>query len=335
IGLAYAGHQFQQRRFAGTVDAHHAPALLAPDREIQPFIDRLVSIALVNVLERHDIVAGARCWRKIESHGLAPPRRFDAVDFFELLDPALHLRCMRGARLEPFDELDLFGQHRLLALELRLLLLLVLLALLRVELIIAGIGGERAAVDLDNLVDDAVHELAIVRGHQQRAIVALEKLFEPDQAFKIEMVAWLVEQHCVRPHQEDPRQSDAHLPAARKLANIAVHHFLAEAQAPEHFARAAFERVAVEFLEPALDFAITLNDRVQLAHALRVGHGGLKLLELGRDSADRSGAVHDLDHGAMPRHFADILIEIADRDAAIDRHLALVGRFLAGDHTEQ
>ena len=103
----------------------------------------------------------------------------------------------------------------------------------------------------------------------------------------------------------------------------------------EHFARAAFERVAVEFLEPALDFAITLNDRVHLADALRVGHGGLKLLEFGRNSADRSGAVHDLGHGAMPRHFADILIEIADRDAAIDRHLALVGLILAGDHTEQ
>ena len=174
-----------------------------------------------------------------------------------------------------------------------------------------------------------------MRGHQERAIVALEKLFEPDQALKIEMVARLVEQHCVGPHQQDPRQGNAHLPAAGKLADIAVHHFLAKAQAVEYFARAAFERVAVEFLEPALNFAITLNDRVHLAHALRVGHGGLKLLELGRDAADRSGAVHDLGHGAMPRHFADILIEIADSDAAIDRHLALVGRFLAGDHTEQ
>ena len=37
----------------------------------------------------------------------------------------------------------------------------------------------------------------------------------------------------------------------------------------------------------------------------------------------------------MPRHFADILIEIADRDAAIDRYLALFGLFLADDHAEQ
>ena len=37
----------------------------------------------------------------------------------------------------------------------------------------------------------------------------------------------------------------------------------------------------------------------------------------------------------MARHLADILAEIADRDAAIDRDLALVGLLLAGDHPEQ
>ena len=110
--------------------------------KIQPVIDDLIAIALVNALERHNIVAGARCGPKIERHGLAPPRRLDAIDLVELLDPALYLRGVASARLESFDELDLFGQHRLLAFELRLLLLLVLLSLLRIELITAGIGGE-------------------------------------------------------------------------------------------------------------------------------------------------------------------------------------------------
>ena len=335
VGLAGARHQFQKRRFAGAVDAHHAPALLAPDREIEPLVDRLAAIVLVNVFERHDIVAGARRRLEIECHGLAAPGRLDAVDLIELLDPALHLGGMRGARLEPLDELDLLGQHRLLAFELRLLLLLVQLALLGVELVIAGIGVERAAVDLDDLVDDAVHELAVVAGHQQRAIVALEKLFEPDQAFEIEMVAWLVEQHRIGPHQQNSRQRDTHLPAARKLANIAVHHLLAEAQAAQHLARAAFERVAVKLLEAGLHLAVTLDDGLHLVQALRVRHGGLKLLQLGPNGAHRPGAVHDLGHGAMPRHFANVLVEIADGDAAIRRHLALVGRILAGDHTEQ
>src|SRR3546814_17090817 len=80
-----------------------------------------------------------------------------------------------GPRLEALDELDLLGQHRLLALELRLALLLVQRALLVVEIVIARIRGERAAVDLHDLADDAVHDLAVVRGHQQRAVRSEER----------------------------------------------------------------------------------------------------------------------------------------------------------------
>ena len=61
----------------------------------------------------------------------------------------------------------------------------------------------------------------------------------------------------------------------------------------------------------------------------------LKLFQLGRHRADRAGAVHHLGHRAAARHLADILAEIADGDAAIDRHLALVGLLLARDHPEQ
>ena len=121
---------------------------------------------------------------------------------------------MRGTRLEALDEGDLLGQHRLLALELRLQLLVGQRPLLLIEIIIAGIGGERAGVDLDDLGDDAVHEGAVVRGHQQRTVIALQELLQPDQAFEVEMVGRLVEQHHVGPHQEDAGQRDAHLPAA-------------------------------------------------------------------------------------------------------------------------
>ena len=51
---------------------------------------------------------------------------------------------MRSPRLEPLDELDLLGEHRLLALELGLLLLLGQRALLLVELVVARVGGQRA-----------------------------------------------------------------------------------------------------------------------------------------------------------------------------------------------
>ena len=51
-------------------------------------------------------------------------------------------------------------------------------------------------------------------------------------------------------------------------------------------------------------------------------------LQLGRHVAHRPGAVHHLGDGAAARHLADVLAEIADGDAAIDRDLALVGLLL-------
>ena len=149
------------------------------------------------------------------------------------------------------------------------------------------------------------------------------------------MVARLVEQHDVGPHQQDARQRHAHLPAAGERADVAVHHLLAEAEAGQHLARAAVERIAVEFLEAVLHLAIARDDLVHLVGAVGIGHRGLELLQLGRDDADRAGAVHHLGHGAAARHLADVLAEIADGDAAIDRDLALVGLLLAGDHPEQ
>ena len=58
-------------------------------------------------------------------------------------------------------------------------------------------------------------------------------------------------------------------------------------------------------------------------------------LQLGRDLADGTGAIHHLGHGAAAGHLADVLVEIADGDAAIGRDLAFVGQLLAGDHPEQ
>ena len=164
----------------------------------------------------------------------------------------------------------------LLAFELGLLLLFVKRALLLIEFVIAGKGRQRAAVDLDHLVDDAVDELAVVRGHQQGAFIALQKLLQPDQAFEIEVVARLVQQHDVGPHQQNTRQRYPHLPAARERADVAVHHLLAEAEARQRLPRPAVQLIAVEFLEAELHLAIARDDIFHLLGLFRIGHGSLK-----------------------------------------------------------
>jgi hypothetical protein len=121
----------------------------------------------VDIAQADHVVARPRRALELELDRLATARRLDAFDLVELLHPALDLGGVRGARLELLDEVDFLGQHGLLALVLRLALLLAERALLFVEVEIARIGDQRAAVDLHHLADDAVHERAVVRGHQQ------------------------------------------------------------------------------------------------------------------------------------------------------------------------
>ena len=84
-----------------------------------------------------------------------------------------------------------------------------------------------------------------------------------------------------------------------------------------------------------LHLAVALDDRVHLVGAIRIGHRGFQLAHLGGDLADGAGAFHHLGDGGAAFHLADVLAEIADGDAAIDRDLAFVGCLLAGDHAEQ
>ena len=125
-------------------------------------------------------------------------RRLDLLDLLELLHARLHLRGVARARLEPLDEGLLLGEHRLLARVLRLLLRGGDLALLLVEVVVARVGRELAAVDLDDLGDEAVHELAIVRRHDQRALEVAQEALEPDDRLDVEVVGRLVEQQRVR-----------------------------------------------------------------------------------------------------------------------------------------
>jgi hypothetical protein len=239
-----------------------------------------------------------------------------------------------GARLEALDEVDFLGEHRLLTFELGLLLLFAERALLLVELVVARIGRQLTAVDFHDLVDDAVHELAVMRGHQQGALITFQELLEPDQALEVQMVARLVQQHGVGAHQEDAGQRHAHLPAARQRADITVHHLLAKAQSGEDLARPPLQRVTVQFLEARLHLTITRDDIVHIG-PVGISHRGLELRQLGGDDTDRAGAVHHFRHRAAAGHLADVLTEIADGDAAIDRDLALVGNLPARDHPEQ
>src|ERR1700761_7982336 len=99
VRLGRAGHQLQQSRFAGAVDAHDAPPLLAADDQIEVLVDGLAAEALIHALQHRDVVAGTGRLREFEGYGLAALWRLETLDLVDFLDPALHLAGVRGARL--------------------------------------------------------------------------------------------------------------------------------------------------------------------------------------------------------------------------------------------
>ena len=230
-------------------------------------------------------------------------------------------------RLEAIDEALFLGEHGLLPREGRLLIGLADGALALVEIVIAGVGDDLAGIDLGDLRDDAVHELAVVRGHQQRAGIGLEELLQPDDGFDIEVVGRLVHQQHVRPAEQHARQRHAHLPAAGERADIAIDLVVLEAEAVQHFAGLRFERVAAEMLVLLLHFAEARQNAVHVVGLVGIAHGVLQGFELVVQIADAAAAGDGFIEDRPALHLLDVLAEVADgqllgnRDRRLRREL--------------
>src|SRR6202023_1033611 len=151
-------------------------------------------VRLPEMLDPHDLLARTRRLREIELHDAPLLRQLDLLDLLDRLHPALNLRRLRGMRGESLDEALLLRKHRLLPRIGRLTVGFADGSLALVEVIVTGIGCDLTAVDLGNLRDDAVHELAVVRGHQERAGTRFQKRLEPDDRLEVEMVRRLAHQ---------------------------------------------------------------------------------------------------------------------------------------------
>ena len=259
-GAERAGDDLQQRRLAGAVSAHHRPALAAADRQREPVVDDAPAVRLADVLEHGDLIARARRLAEVELHDAPLLGQLDLLDLVERLDAALHLRRLRRVRLEALDEALFLGEHRLLPRVRGLAVGLAQRALALVEVVVARIERDLAAVDLRDLRDDAVHEVAVVRRHEERAGCGSRETLEPDDRLDVEVVGRLVHQQHVGPAEQHARHRDAHLPAARQRADVAVDPLVVEAEPVQHLARLAFERVAAEMLVLLLHLAEARED---------------------------------------------------------------------------
>ena len=128
--------------------------------------------------------------------------------------------------------------------------------------VVAGVRGDRAVVDVEDVRRDVVEEALVVRDDDRAALVAGEELLEPADREDVEVVGRLVEEQHVRPAEEHLREEHAQLEAAGERRERLAMHGDRDAEPLEDGAGARLERVAVVRGDPVLE----------LGQARRVGH---------------------------------------------------------------
>ena len=166
IGRACAGNHFEQCGLTGAIPAHHCPAFSAADCEAESVVDHAWTVALAQIFEYRDLIAGSRRHAKFELHDLPFLRELDLFDLVQRFDTALHLSGFGGVGLEALDKTLFLGEHGLLARKRCLLIGLANRALPFIEIVVTRVSDDLSGVDLGDLRNKPIHELAVMRGHQ-------------------------------------------------------------------------------------------------------------------------------------------------------------------------
>jgi hypothetical protein len=119
----------------------------------------------------------------------------------------------------------------------------------------ADVGDDRLVVDVRDVRADLVQEMAIVRDHDQRAVVTDEELAEPVDRVEVQMVRRLVEQQRVRMAEQRLCEQDRDFLPALQLRHLPLVQLVRDVQALQKNRRIAFSRVAVFFADDALELA--------------------------------------------------------------------------------
>jgi hypothetical protein len=262
---------FSSVGLAGAVAAHDAPALAAADRQVDAVVDGPAAVALVTP-------SSVATWSP-ERGGVRKSnfttRRFFGSSIFSIFSSALTrlwtCAALAACAAKRLDEPLFLGQHRLLP---RVSGLAVGLANRRARARRSRscrVGGDLAAVDLGDLsCTEAVHEFAVVRGHEQRAGSVLRN---SSSQMIDSMSRWLVGSSISR-HVGPPSSTRAiatriFQPPDSSPTSPSMRVVL-EPETVQHFARLRLERVAAEVLVLSCTSPKRGEDLVQVAGAVGI-----------------------------------------------------------------
>ena len=329
IDRQVAGEDLEQGRLARAVRADKHNAITTLDGKIEVLVNPLFAVSLTHLAELDDLLVRARWLREGELERLARRTRFlVALKLFQKLDARLDLRGLGSNLTETIDEflvlLDLF---LLIAIRLHLLLV-ALLALIEIGRVIAGVGNELGCVgvDFDHRLNDRIHEIAIVRNHQNRARVIQQISLQPQQRQKVEVVGRLVEHQQVGLHHQQARKVRTHHPSTRILTRGLVEIILLEAQTIKTLLRLRLELVAIEVVELILRLGKIRMREIPLRFVLA---------DRAQNSDHFRGDAHGDFDDRFIRRLARLLRQVPGDGVLVALDGPLVGRVLIKDHAEK
>ena len=318
------GEQAGQRRLAVAVAAQQRDPVVRVDAQVQPLQDRGFGITDACQIQRDQRRAQLVGIGKVEGQRRVVRHLGDGLHLGQHLGTALCLLGGRGAGRVARDIVLQLGALRVLIRlgggELRHPL--GPLALERV--VTARIERHLAALEVQDMVDDIVQEVALVADQQDRRAIGFEEILQPHHRFEVEVVRGFVEQQHVGRGEEQRGQCHAHLPPAGIAGQRPRLHRLVEAQALQDAGGAGGRGIGVDRDQPLIDITQLFGIALGLAALHQLGAldiGGQHRLERGRGAVGRF--LRDIAELGALGHFARTVIGFQlSCDHADERRLA-------------
>ena len=131
----------------------------------------------------------------------------------------------------------------------------------------AGVGDDRLVIDVGDVRAHRVQKVAVVRDHDQGAVVAHEEFPKPVNRVEVEVVRRFVEQQRLGMSEKRLRQQHANFLPSLQLAHLPFVHLVGDVQSLQQNRRVALGCVSVFFADNAFEFTEP--------HAVFVGHVAL------------------------------------------------------------
>ena len=155
-------------------------------------------------------------------HAAALAGLLDAAHLLQLLDAALHLGCLGCHGAESLHEgLDV-GDFALLVAPGCQHLLIALLLQLQEAGVVARVAYQLAVLDVVHRLHQGVHEIAVVRNHEDGSRVVHQVTLEPQQTHQVQVVGRFVQHQQIWLSHQQLGHVGAHHPAAAHFAGRAV-----------------------------------------------------------------------------------------------------------------